>query len=95
MPHVRFQPSGRSFQVVPGASLLRAAVRAGLPLARSCRGVGQCAGCRVRVLDGADQLDPPGDLESALAEREPLRAGERYACLTRVRGPVAITTRYW
>ncbi len=85
----------REVDVLDGATLLRAALRARLPLARSCRGVAVCAACRVRVLDGAEHLDPPTDAEAALARREPLRPGERYACQARVRGPVTFTTTYW
>jgi 2Fe-2S ferredoxin len=85
----------RSFRVLDGASLLSAALRARLPVARSCRGVAVCAACRVQVLDGTAALDPPTVAESQLAAREPLRAGERYACQARVRGPVTITTAYW
>jgi ferredoxin len=95
VPRVHFVPSGKWFDVVPNGSLLRAALRAGLPVARSCRGVGVCAACRVRVVAGHDQLAPMGELERALAAREPLRENERYACLARVRGEVTITTTYW
>jgi 2Fe-2S ferredoxin len=92
---VRFVPSGKFFDVVENGSLLRAALRAGLPVARSCRGVGVCAACRVRIVEGAANLAPMSELERALSAREPLRAGERYACLARVRGEVTITTTYW
>ncbi|MSP62544.1 MAG: (2Fe-2S)-binding protein [Myxococcales bacterium] len=95
MPRVRFLPSGRSFDLLPNGTLLRAILRAGLPLARSCRGVAVCAACRVRVVDGDDRLAPPGPAEVALAGREPLRKDERYACCARVVGDVTITTTYW
>ena len=95
MPLVRFLPSGESFRVVPRATLMRAVLRAGLPLARSCRGVAVCAACRVRIVAGAENLLPPGEAESALAKREPLRQGERYACQARAVGDVTITTTYW
>lgn len=95
MPRVRFLPFGTSFDVRPGSSLMRAVLRARLPLARSCRGVAVCAACRVRVVEGAERLAPPGPAESALAAREPLRANERYACQARVLGDVTITTTYW
>ena len=85
----------RSYDVVDGGTLLRAALRAGLPVARSCRGVAVCAACRVRVVDGGERLGAMDVLEAALARREPLRPGERYACRARVRGPVTITTTYW
>lgn len=95
MPLVRFWPSGRVYSLSVGGTLLRAAVRARLPMARPCRGVGICAACRVRVLDGADGLAPPGEVERALARRVPLAPDERYACLAHVRGDVTITTTYW
>jgi ferredoxin len=95
MPRVRFVPSGKHFDLVPNGSLLRAAMRAGLPVARSCRGVGVCAACRVRIVAGEENLAPMGPVEVELAKREPLRPGERYACLARVRGEVTITTTYW
>ena len=79
----------------PRATLMRAILRAGLPLARSCRGVAVCAACRVRVLSGSENLLPLGEAEAALARREPLRPGERYACQARVCGDVTITTTYW
>ena len=50
---------------------------------------------RPRHVDGADGITPMGDLERELAAREPLGAGERYACLARVRGDVTVTTSYW
>ncbi len=81
--------------MTPHASLLRAAMRAHLPVARSCRGVGVCAACRVRVVEGAENLAPMSPLEEALARREPLRPNERYACLARVLGDCTITTTYW
>jgi ferredoxin len=85
----------RTFRLGAGGTLLRAALRAGLPVARSCRGVAVCAACKVKVLEGADHLRPPGPAEQALLQREPLRPGERYACQARVDGPCTITTTYW
>lgn len=95
MPRVSFWPSGRSYELARGGTLLRAAVRARLPMARPCRGVGVCAACRVRVLAGSEGLAPRGPVELALAARVPLAADERYACLAHVLGDVTITTTYW
>lgn len=95
MPLVRFWPSGRSYEVARGGTLLRAVVRARLPIARACRGVGICASCRVRVVAGAEGLAARGEVEQALARRVPLAADERYACLAHVLGDVTITTTYW
>jgi ferredoxin len=85
----------RAFRVREGGSLLRAALRARLPVARSCRGEAVCAACRVTVVDGGEHLQPPTAAEAALLVRHPLPPGDRYACQARVSGPVTITTPYW
>jgi len=95
MPVVTFLPSGRTFNVIAAGSLLRAARRARIPIASSCRGEGVCKACRVRILQGAENLSPPSDLERAAAHDAAFDDDERLACLTRVLGPVAITTSYW
>jgi len=95
VPRVRFEPLDVSFDVRGGGSLLRAALRARVPLARACRGDGVCASCRVQVLAGAHNLAPPTPAERTLAAREPLAEGERYACQACVWGDVTVTTRYW
>jgi ferredoxin len=91
MPLVSFAPSGRSVSVDRGVSVLEAARLAGLPLASSCRGVGICDACRVRVVTGAEGLDEINERERAAA----LDDDERLACQACVTGPVTVTTRYW
>lgn len=88
---VRFEPSGRTFVVKTGGSLLRAARRARLPLASSCRGIGICLACKVQILEGAENLSPLTERERAAG----LHDQERLACMAQVYGPVTITTTYW
>ena len=98
MPRVTLVVRGgppRSIDVLPGATLLRAAVRARMPIGRSCRGAGICAACRVQILAGAGALAPMDSVEAALAAREPLAGNERYACRARIAGDVTMTTTYW
>lgn len=92
---VRFVTSAgdRSIDVRRGTSLMRAAVKAGLPIGQSCRGLGICAACKVRVLAG--EVEAPDLLERALTARIPLEAGERYACRAHVVADCSITTTYW
>jgi len=93
---VRFLPSGREVTVAEGATLLEATLAAGLPLASSCRGVGSCGWCRVRVLEGAAGLSSSSEAERRLLAKLGAAADERIACLARVQqGEVAITTGYW
>jgi len=47
----RLQPSGLSFTVQPGQSLLEAALAAGIHMARSCRN-GTCRACMCQLASG-------------------------------------------
>jgi len=95
MPRVTFAPSGKSFSVRRGGTILRAAVRSRMHLGRACRGAGVCAACRVRVLAGQENLAPPTPEEARMARRRPLEPDERYACQAHVVGDVTVTTAYW
>ncbi len=92
---LRCEPSGRAAVVAVGTTLLAAVVRAGLPIAHSCRGEGLCGRCRVVVLDGHDRLSPVGAAECAELARIAADPGERLACCARVEGAVTVTTTYW
>ncbi len=85
----------RTVYVSDGANLLRAALRGRLPIGRSCRGEGVCAACRVKILDGAENVRPMDPVEKKLAETHPLGPEERYACRARADGAVSFTTTYW
>jgi adenylate cyclase len=98
MPRVTFIVSNappRVIDVMPRATLLRAAVRARMPIGRSCRGVAVCAACRIFIVEGGDAVAPMDELEAQLAARIPLAEHERYACRARITGDVVVTTSYW
>ncbi len=77
---VKFEPSGRTVDVLAGTSLVEAAGRAGTVLDMPCGGAGTCGKCRVRV-DGADA---PADAEQNAFSPEELAQGWRLACRQRV-----------
>ena len=81
--------------VVDGTTLLDAACRAGLPVARSCDGGALCARCGVSVLEGAERLSAETPAESEAKLRNRIPAELRLACLCRIHGPVAVTASYW
>jgi ferredoxin len=98
MPRVTFLRTNappRVVDVLPRATLLRAAVRARMPIGRSCRGVAVCAACRIFVVEGSDAVEPMDEDEARLAARIPLAEHERYACRARITGDVTATTSYW
>lgn len=70
-------------KVVPGFTLLEMFRRFGIPHAALCGGRARCATCRVLVLDGADDLPPPGPNEARLLRR--ISAGERVRLACQIR----------
>jgi CDP-4-dehydro-6-deoxyglucose reductase len=63
---VEVQPSGRSFTVEAGQSVLEAALRQGVLLPYNCRG-GSCGSCKGRVLEGRVRYPdgPPSGISAA------------------------------
>jgi len=73
-----------AFPVLPGQSLLDAALDAGLPIGFSCL-TGGCGSCTVTVLEGIEHLslDTPHGVSAA-----DIANGVVPACITRLTGPV-------
>jgi uncharacterized 2Fe-2S/4Fe-4S cluster protein (DUF4445 family) len=77
---VNLQPIGRRVEVDAGTDLLTAAQRAGVEIVASCGGVGICATCKVRVMQG--KVTPPTLTEEEELGKEDMAAGFRLACQT-------------
>lgn len=92
---IRFEPSGREVQVVLDTNLMDAVLQAGLPLGQSCDGVALCGFCRLKILDGIENLTSFGSEEKKILAALHAGPDERLACCARVRGAVQLTTDYW
>lgn len=83
-------PDDRIVLAPPGFTLLEASQLGGVPHAHVCGGRGRCSTCRVRILDGAENLNPPGDKEIAVLHRVGAPDGTRLACQSIPTGEVSI-----
>ena len=92
---VSFIPLGRDASAKQNETLLDVARRANAPLGASCGGVGVCARCKVRVVEGAENLTPPTSIESRIGTARGFTADERMACQAVVLGNCRVTTTYW
>jgi iron-sulfur cluster assembly protein len=64
-----------------GEVLLEALLQEGAPVAHDCEGTLACASCRVLILVGMEQLNPPSEDELDMLERSGASApGARLAC---------------
>ena len=91
-PVVRVQPSGVDIEVLPGETLIEAAWREGYFWPTNCFGQAQCMVCRVRVVEGAENLSEMGTEEANALRMNGLGdlVGGRLACLLEVHGPAIV-----
>jgi ferredoxin, 2Fe-2S len=92
---VHVEPSGIDVEVAEGKSVMSEAERQGLFWPTICHGLAECHTCFFEVLDGAENLEPPNDLElTALKDFSGRSWYEgkliRLACQTRVHGDVTV-----
>jgi adenylate cyclase len=77
-------------KLAPGLTVLEMFRRFGIPHAALCGGRARCATCRVLVLDGGDNLPPPGANEAKLLRRISAPERVRLACQIRPREDVQV-----
>jgi ferredoxin len=102
MPTIKFVNEKKEVQVPEGANLRQEAIRAGVQLYQgpeklfNCHGWGLCAGCRINVSKGMDNLSPMGLVERlSLAKTMSYVGNEatmRLACQSEVLGDVEVQT---
>lgn len=92
MPRVTFLPDGQTLEVADRTRLLGAIRRAGRPIGYSCRGLGVCLACKVRV---EGPCLPPTPEEARLLARITAPGAWRIACLARIAGDVTVGVDYW
>ncbi|MGE3683994.1 MAG: 2Fe-2S iron-sulfur cluster-binding protein [Bdellovibrionales bacterium] len=95
MPTIRFVKNLPAIEVDKGARLMEVLLTAGLPVASSCHGDGVCGKCRIRVLEGLENLSRVGPLEEILRERHRMPRDVRISCQTDVLGDIRIDATYW
>ncbi len=89
MPKITFMPSGASFEVDDGATILVAAVRNGLKLRHDCTEA-ICGTDRVKIVDGCQNLSEKSDNEELTLDMMKAGSDERLACVACIHGDVVI-----
>ena len=89
MSTVTLVPTGRSFPVAAGETILAAALRAGLNLPHSCKG-GHCASCLARIVCG--RVSYPDGVPPGITPDE-LRDGYALLCQARAETDLEVETR--
>lgn len=79
----------------PDKSVLEYSISNKIPHLHECGGHGLCTTCRIRVIDGVSNLNPPTRLEKDMAKRRGWDSSIRLACQTKVHGKVAVERLIW
>ncbi|WP_299758262.1 2Fe-2S iron-sulfur cluster-binding protein [uncultured Chloroflexus sp.] len=74
----------------PGERILDIARRNGAHIGFVCNGTGFCQTCKVRVLAGGEELNPPTDLEKNWIPERRLQEGWRLGCQAAIRGKESV-----
>jgi class 3 adenylate cyclase/hemoglobin-like flavoprotein len=77
------------------ATLLAASIENKIPHMHECGGHGLCTTCRVRVINGLNNLSPPTLLEKELSIGRNWDPTVRLACQARIQGDVTIKRLVW
>jgi ferredoxin len=107
MPSVKFINEKKTIEVPEGANLRKEALKAGVELYPgvhrylNCRGLRQCASCRVMIKKGKQNVSRPGLIERLRLLAGPItyfaRIGHeddlRLACATKVLGDIEVETQ--
>lgn len=95
MPVVSFKKNKPSIQVSDGANLMRSLLESGIPVASSCNGDGVCAKCKIKIVDGEQNLSSENELEVFLKQKFAIPQSDRISCQTKVNGDITIDASYW
>ena len=89
MPRITFLPSGQTYDVKEGTTILVAAIQNGLHLRHDCT-EGICGTDRVRVVAGEKNLTAKTQNEELTLEMMNAREEERLGCVTHILGDVTV-----
>jgi uncharacterized 2Fe-2S/4Fe-4S cluster protein (DUF4445 family) len=89
MPKVTFLPSGQTYDVKEGTTILVAVIQNGLQLRHDCT-EGICGTDRVRVVAGQENLTAKTQNEELTLEMMNAGDEERLGCIARILGDVTV-----
>ncbi|GGF94709.1 2Fe-2S iron-sulfur cluster-binding protein [Paenibacillus abyssi] len=89
MPTVTFQTSGKTIEIDKDTNLLRTSIRFEGSVPYKCGG-GLCGTCKVRIVDGQENLSKVMKKEVARLGEEKIEQGFRLACQTFINGDVTV-----
>jgi len=96
LPRITYVGMNQSFACPdPAFSLLDVSINERISHVHECGGNGKCTTCRVRILDGASNLNPRSPSEKQIAFNRKWDSGIRLACQAIPKGNVTVQRLVW
>lgn len=80
MPTVRFKPQDKVVEAKKASTILETALDHNIPLHHTCGGNASCSTCRVKILNGAQNLSPIESAEAQILDSFDLKPPYRLSC---------------
>ena len=95
MPFIKFLKNFPEISVRSRSNLMKSLLVSGRPVASSCGGDGVCAKCKIRILEGSQNLTSPKSSETERLKINNIPSNYRLSCQTQVLGDIVIDADYW
>lgn len=89
---IKFLPQEIEIDVNPSKSLMQLAFENGIEIKSLCKGVPSCAECRIKIVNGENNILPPTKAELDLIGTSYYIDGRRLSCQVRCYGDVTVDT---
>lgn len=87
---ITFAPTGQSFEVTPEKSVMQVAHENKIAIRSVCKGVPSCAECRVKIVEGENNVLPPNKAEINLIGTNYFIDHRRLSCQLHCFGDVTV-----
>lgn len=87
---VKFSPQNTELEINPGQTVMDLAHKNGLPIKSVCGGNASCAECRIKIIEGEQNVSLPGQKELGLIGTGYFIDQRRLSCQLRCFGDVVI-----
>lgn len=89
---IKFLPQNIEVENNPDKSLMEIAHENNIPIKSICNGKPSCAECRIRIVEGMNNVPPPGKEETNLIGTAFYLDGRRLSCQVHCYGNVVVDT---
>jgi 2Fe-2S ferredoxin len=87
---IKFLPTNQEIELDPNKSLLQNCMDNGIFIKSLCKGVPSCAECRIKIVEGENNVLPPSKAELSLIGTSYYIDQRRLSCQLRCFGPMVI-----